>query len=96
MSLEQWAWYAFKFDRCQRLEPKLRNIRKEIDSFWRKHVNRIRRYHASQERGDEALATEFTLEIRKLLLPPEELRSDRPVRYFDGAKSMFLKDMICK
>ena len=93
MSQEEWARYSFKFDRCHRLEPKLGTIRKEVNEFWRKHVENIGHYQTSQERRKEAPIKDLSLKMRKLLLSPAELRSDViPVKYFDGAKSGFLND----
>lgn len=92
MSQEEWARYSFKFDRCLRLEPKLGTIRKEVNEFWRKHVQNIGHYQTSQERREEAPIKDLSLKMRKLLLSPAELRSDVIVKYFDGAKSGFLND----
>jgi len=88
MSPEEWARYAFNFDRCCKLEPKLGRIRKEIDAFWRKHVQNIEKYQTFAERVKESLIKDICFEARGM--PPAELRSDVPMKYFDGAGSWFL------
>jgi hypothetical protein len=90
MSPEEWARYAFNFDRCYRLEPKLGRIRKEINAFWRNHIQHIGKYQTLTERLNEASIKDIYLKAREMLLPPAELRSDITVKYFDGANSPFL------
>lgn len=90
MSPEEWARYAFNFDRCYRLDPKLGRLRKEINAFWRNHIQHIRKYQTLTERLNEASIKDIYLKAREMLLPPAELRSDIPVKYFDGANSPFL------